>query len=163
MTNHSIQEQARFAERILRSIPADQADAIRSRFGALGIELIARCAQCDRALDQPDDPLSAWSRGECAACVVEFETGKPPPDLAPDDLRAFVQPYLIADRELGRMIDQAFAEAGPGIEDDIEERMIIAASQRLIRGGKTPAEARARAIEMLNRPLPPGFPTIDEL
>lgn len=94
---------------------------------------------------------------------MEFETGKPPPDLAPDDLRAFVQPYLIADRELGRMIDQAFAEAGPGIEDDIEERMIIAASQRLIRGGKTPAEARARAIETLNRPLPPGFPTIDEL
>ena len=163
MTKHSIQDQTQIAERILRSIPTDQADAIRSRFGALGIELVARCAQCDRALDQPDDPLSAWSRGECAACVVEFETGKPPPDLAPDELRAYVQPYLTADRELGRMIDQAFAEAGPGIKHDIQERMIIAASQRLIRDGKTPAEARAHAIETLHRPMPPGFPTIDKL
>lgn len=86
-----------------------------------------------------------------------------PPDLPPDDLRAWVRPYLEADRRFGEMIGKAFADARPGIKDDIHERLILIGMQRLIRDGASEAEARSRVVEALNQPCAPGFPSIDEL
>ena len=167
MSKDPIHEQALFAERILRSITADQAEAIRSRFGALGIELVARCAQCDRVLDQPHDPLLDWSRGECAGCVVEFETGKVAPDLPDDELRAFVQPFLQAYRELSAMIDRALAKAGLTVKDsDPAEIMIVIGTQRFLQQGLAEDEARARTVENFSHPWPahwPKLPSIEEL
>ena len=157
---------ALFAERVLAAIPADQAETIRAKFAALGIPVVARCGSCDRILEQPSDPLSGSSRGECGACVLKHHLGIEPPDLPPDELRAFLAPILDKDRELREMIDTALARAGLDIHSDPQERMVVICMQRLIQQGMDEAQARVKAIEVLSQPWPadwPPLPKFDEL
>ena len=124
---------------------------------------LARCGDCGRLLDQPDAPLSESVQFDCAACAVLYETGAPPPDLPADRLRAWLAPHLARVRQLRGMIDRALAAAGPSVEDDMQERLIVICSQRLILDGLSEQQARARATAILSEPLPWPLPSLDDL
>ena len=124
------------------------------------------CADCGRLLRQTDDLLSESMDFDCSSCVVLYERGCAPPDLPPDELRAWLAPILQSVRERRDMVDAAILKAtGTGKASDMDARdlIILIVSQRLIQEGLTEDEARAKAIEVISKPLPFRLPTIDEL
>lgn len=121
---------------------------------------------CGRLLRQADDPLSHNLDFDCAGCVYLYQFGGQPPDMPPDELRAWLRLLLQSERERRDMVDAAILNAtgtGKASDMDAQDLMILIGSQRLIQEGLTEDEARAKVIEAFSKPLPFRMPTIDEL